>query len=86
MVIQTTDVQKKTPRKCFRCLSEDQKIEKCPKPTKDNEKRQKQVCFTEKVHRACNNGKNNNDQKIYAPIARMSDNDEFPSGNFGDSS
>ena len=30
--------------------------------------------------------KNNSDQKIYASMARMSNNDECPSGNFGDSS
>ena len=32
------------------------------------------------------NDKNNNDQKIYACMARMSGNDECLSGNFGDSS
>ena len=29
----------RTPRKCFRCGSEDHIIAKCPKPPKDNEKR-----------------------------------------------
>ena len=29
---------------------------------------------------------NNSDQKIYASMARMSNNDKCPSGNFGDSS
>ena len=35
------------PRKCFRCGSEYQMIEKCPKPPKDNEKRRTQVRFNE---------------------------------------
>ena len=38
-----------TLRKCFRCGSEDHMIAKCPKPPKDNEKRQKQVRFNEKL-------------------------------------
>ena len=33
---------------------------------------------------ACYNGKNKSDQKIYESMARMSSNDECPSGNFGD--
>ena len=45
-----------------------------------------QVCFNEKVNRACNNGKNNSDQKIYASMARMSSNDERSSKEYGDSS
>ena len=74
------------PWKCFRCGSEDHIIEKCPKPPKDNEKRRKQVLFNEKVSRACDNGKNNDDHKIYAYMARMSSNDERSSENYGDSS
>ena len=42
--------------------------------------------FDEKVNPACKNGKNNNDQKIYASIARVSGNDKCPGGNFGDKS
>ena len=53
---------------------------------KDNEKRRKQVCLNEKGNCARDNSKNNSDQKIYASMARMSDNYESPSGNFGDSS
>ena len=60
-------------------------IAKCPKPPKDNEKRRNQVSFNEKVNRACNNGENDSDQKIYASMARMSGNDECPNGDFGDS-
>ena len=61
-------------------------IAKCPKLSKDNEKRRKQVRFNEKGNRACDNGKNNSDQKIYAYMAGMSGNDKCPIENFGDSS
>ena len=54
-----------TPQKCLRCESQDPLIAKCPKPPKDNEKRRKRVRFNEKGNRACNNGKNNDDHKIY---------------------
>ena len=69
----------RTPRKCFRCGSEYHIIAKFPKPPKDNKKRQNQVCFNEKCNRACNNGKNSSDQKIYAYMSRMSGNDKCPS-------
>ena len=75
----------RTHRKCFRCGSKDQLIEKCPKQTKYNEKRVNQVCFNEKGNRTCRKRKNTSDQKIYASMARMSGNDKCPSGNFGDS-
>ena len=78
--------RERMPRKCFRRGSEDYLIAKCSKPPKDNQKRRKQVCFNEKVNRACDNGKNNNDKNMYASMARMSDNEEFPSGNFCDNS
>ena len=70
----------------FRFGSEYYLIAKYPKPPKENEKWQKQVCFSEKVNCACDKGKNNNDQKIYASMARMYGNVECPSGNLGDSS
>ena len=76
----------RTPQKCFRCGSEDPLIAKCPKPPKENDKRRKQVYFNEKFNRACNNGKNNSDQKIYASMARMSGNEKCPCEIFGDSS
>ena len=44
-------------------------IAKFPNPQKDNEKRRKQVCFYEKGNRACDNGENNDDHKIYASMA-----------------
>ena len=75
-----------TPRKCFRCESEYHLIAKCLGPQNKNEKWRKQVRFNEKGNRACDNSKNNSDQKIYASIARMSGNAKCPSGNFGKSS
>ena len=44
-----------------------------------------QVRFNEECNRAYDNGKNNNDQNIYASMAHMSGNDKCTSGNFGDS-
>ena len=55
-------------------------------PPKDNEKRRRQVRFNEKGNRACDNGKNNDDHKVYASMARMSSNDERKSVKCGDSS
>ena len=79
-----------TPRKCFRYGYKDHIIGKFLKPPKYNEKHRKQVCFSEIVYCAsqkeCNNGKNKNDQKIYAFMARMSDYYKYPSRNFGGSS
>ena len=69
----------------IRLVSEDHMIAKCPKPPIDNEKRRKQSCFNEKVNCACKNSGNNSNQKIYAFMARMSDNDKCPSENVGDS-
>ena len=69
----------------FRCGSEEHLIAKFPKPPKENEKQKNQVHFNEKGNFAFNNRKNNSDQKIYASMARMSVNDECPSGNYGDS-
>ena len=37
------------------------------------------------MNHACNDGKYNSDQKIYASMARMTGYDECPSGNFVDS-
>ena len=76
----------RTTRKCFRCGSEDHMIAKCPKPPKDNEKRWNQVRFNERGNCTCENGKNNDDHKIYASMARMSSNDKRSSKNYGDSS
>ena len=56
----------RTPRKFFRCGSEDNMISKCPK----------QVCFNEKGNYACNNGENNSDREIYASMTQISSRDE----------
>ena len=61
-------------------------IKKCPKPPKDNEKRQKQVHLNEKGNRACDNDKNNDDHKIYAYMERISSNEKRSSEKYGDSS
>ena len=75
----------RTTWKYFGCGSENHFIAKWPNPPKDNLKQKNQVCFNEKGNRACDNGENNSDQKIDASMARMSGNNKFPSGKFGDS-
>ena len=61
-------------------------IAKFPNPPKGNEKRRKQVSFNEKGNRACGNGENNYDHKIYASMARIHSDDERKSVKYGDSS
>ena len=61
-------------------------ISKCRNLPKDNEKRRKQVRFNEKVNCAWDNGKNSDDHKIHASMARMSSNYGRSSENYGDSS
>ena len=61
-------------------------ITKCPKPPKNNEKRLRQVRFNEKVNRACDNGEDTDDNKIYTYMSRMSSNDKHKSEKYGDSS
>ena len=56
-----------TPRKCFRCGSEDHMIAKFPK----------KVCFNKIGNRACNSGENYSDCEKYASMAKMSSNDEW---------
>ena len=60
-------------------------IAKFPKPPKDNEKRQKQVCYNEKYNRACDNSEDNDDHKIYSSMARMSSDNERKIVKYGDS-
>ena len=77
------------PRKYYRCRSIYHLLSKCPKPPKDNEKRKNQVHLSERdtcaQKKECENGDNDNYQKIYAYMAWMSRNDESPSRYFGDS-
>ena len=56
-----------TPRKCFRCGSEDHMISKFPT----------QVCFNEIGNGAYDMGENDSDCEICASMARMSSNDEW---------
>ena len=71
---------KHIPRKCFRYGSEDHLIENVLKQPKDNYKQQNQVCFSERANcssqKECDNDKNNNYQKIYTSMERMSNNEE----------
>ena len=73
-------------RKCFRCGYEDHIIAKCRKPPKDSEKRRKSECSKEKCNRACNNGDDDNDHKVYVSMERMSSDDKRESKDYGDSS
>ena len=78
-----------TPHRYFRCRSVYNLISKCLKPPMDKKKWLKQVRFNERGNRAlqneCENGDYDNNQKIYASMARMSDNDNISSRDFGDS-
>ena len=65
-------------RKCFRCGSKDHLIAKCPKPPKDGEKKNgKKVSFKdkEKVNNAKDNSDDEDDIKLYASMARISNDD-----------
>ena len=62
-------------QKCFICGSEDHLIEKCPKPPKYGEKKRKSVLFKEKGNSAKDNSDDENDLKVYAYMARMSNDD-----------
>ena len=66
-------------RKCFRCGSEDHLIAKCPKPAKDGKNKRKKVSFNAKGNSAKNNSDDDDDLKVYASMARMS-NDYVTSG------
>ena len=73
-------------RKCYRCVSEDHLIAKCPKPPKDSEKRRKSDKSKEKGNPACDNSNDDNDVKVYASMARMSNDDKRKNKDYGDSS
>ena len=61
-------------------------IAKCPKPPKDSEKRRKSEKSKEKGNHACDNSDDDNDLKVYASMARMSNDDERENKYYGDSS
>ena len=71
-------------RKCFRCVSEDHLIAKCPKPPKDSEKRRKSEKSKEKGNSAKDNSGDDDDLKLYASMARMSNVDVRENKDYGD--
>ena len=73
-------------RKCFRCVSEDHLITKCPKPSKDSEKKRKKVSFNEKGNSAKDNSDDDDDLKVYAYMAQMSNDEVSKNKDYGDSS
>ena len=71
-------------RKFFRYRSEDHLIAKCPKPPKDGEKKRKKVSFNEKGNSAKYNSDDDDDLKVYASMARMSNDDVSKNKDYGD--
>ena len=61
-------------------------ITKCPNPPKDSEKRRKSDKSNEEGNRACDNSDDENDLKLYATMARMSNDDKREIKDYGDSS
>ena len=72
--------------KCFRCGSEDHLIAKFPKPPKDSEKRRKSDKAKEKGDSAKDNSDDDNGLKVYASIARMSNDDVSENKDYGNGS
>ena len=72
-------------RKCFRCGSEDHMIAKFPKPPKDSEKIRKSEKSKEKGNSAKDNSDDDNDLKVYASMARMSNSYKRENKDYGDS-
>ena len=73
--------------KCFRCVSEDHLIAKFPKPPKYGKNKNKKVSFKdkEKGNSAKDNSDDTNDLKVYASMARMSNDDLSKNKYYGDS-
>ena len=61
-------------------------ITKCPNPSKDGEKKRKKVSFNEKGNSAKENSDDDNDLKVYASMARISNDDVSKNKDYGDSS
>ena len=72
--------------KCSICGSEDHLIAKFPKSPKYSDKRRKSEKAKEKVNHACNNSNDDNDLKVYAYMARMSNDYKRKNKDYGDSS
>ena len=60
-------------------------IAKCPKPPKDSEKRRKSEKYKEKGNRACDNSNDDDELKVYASMAQMSNDDKREDKDYGDS-
>ena len=61
-------------------------IAKCPKPPKDSEKRRKSEKSKEKGNSVKDNSDDDNDLKVYASMARMSNDDKRENKYYGNSS
>ena len=61
-------------------------IAKCPKPPKDSEKRRKSNKAKEKGNSAKDNSDDDDDLKVYASMAQMSNDDVRENKDYGDSS
>ena len=86
LVLRHTKISDRPARKCFRCGSEDHLIAKCPKPPKDSKKRRKSDKAKEKGNSAKDNSDDDDDLKVYASMARMSNDDVSENKDYGDSS
>ena len=60
-------------------------IAKFPKPPKDSEKRRKFEKSKETGNRVCDNSDDENDLKVFASMARMSNDDKCENTDYGDS-
>ena len=56
-----------------------------PKPAKDGKNKRKKVSFNEQGNSVKNNSDNENDLKVYASMARMSNDDVSEKKDYGDS-
>ena len=72
-------------QKYFRWGSEDHLIAKCPKPPKDSEKRRKSDKAKEKGNSAKDKNDDDDDLKVYASMAQMSNDDKRKNKDYGDS-
>ena len=61
-------------------------IAKCTKPPKDSEKICKSEKYKERGNCACENSDDDDELKVYASMARMSNDDERENKDYGDSS
>ena len=72
--------------KFFRCGSEDHLIAKFPKPPKDSDKRRKSDKSKEKGNSAKDNSDDDDELKVYASMAQMSNDNVSENKDYGNSS